>query len=92
MLSGDNFSSLANEDETRRDEMRIESTERASVESRTSSTIFSRVTAMRGFPVFLSLILLKAIAGSAVSIFITVARSCEYVRSSSASVLAPLAF
>jgi hypothetical protein len=41
---------------------------------------------MRGFPVFLSLILLKAIAGSAVSIFIVVARSCGFVRVSAVSV------
>ena len=67
MLSGDNFSSLATTAGGRDAETRALGKD---VE-RTSSAMFSRVTARRGFPVFLSMILLNAIGGSAVSILIT---------------------
>jgi len=67
MLSGDNFSSLA----TTAGGCDAETRALGKDVKLTSSTMFSRVTARRGFPVFLSMILLNAIGGSAVSILIT---------------------
>ena len=76
MLSGDNFSSLATTAGGRETETRALGED----VGRTSSTMFSRVTARRGFPVFLSMILLNAIGGSAVSIFITSSFPCDVAK------------
>ena len=76
MLSGDNFSSLATTAGGRETETRALGED----VGRTSSTMFSRVTARRGFPVFLSMILLNAIGGSAVSIFITSSFACDVAK------------